>query len=100
MRFKWIEWNLQKIDAHSLSPAEVKSAFDRERQRLMSTPETDQRTASRKAKDEQIAAEPRLAAPQLPPDAAFAPVEAHLAHKPRRPLAVVGVVENGLVRPL
>jgi hypothetical protein len=27
-RFKWIEWNLQKIDAHGLSPAEVEAAFD------------------------------------------------------------------------
>jgi hypothetical protein len=71
---------------------------------LMPTHEADQRSASRKAKDEQIAAEPQLAAPQPPPDAAFAPVEAHLAgtgaRNPRRPLAVAGVVENGLVRPL
>jgi hypothetical protein len=28
-RFKWIEWNLQKIAAHSLSAEEVESAFDR-----------------------------------------------------------------------
>jgi hypothetical protein len=28
-RFKWIEWNLQKIDAHGLTPAEVEAAFDR-----------------------------------------------------------------------
>ena len=28
-RFKWIEWNLRKIDAHGLSPAEVEAAFDR-----------------------------------------------------------------------
>jgi hypothetical protein len=28
-RFKWIEWNLHKIDAHGLSPAEVEAAFDR-----------------------------------------------------------------------
>ncbi|MGL4423152.1 MAG: hypothetical protein ACRCZF_20995, partial [Gemmataceae bacterium] len=27
-RFKWIEWNLQKIDAHSLSRDEVEAAFD------------------------------------------------------------------------
>jgi hypothetical protein len=26
--FKWIEWNLQKIDAHALSAAEVEAAFD------------------------------------------------------------------------
>ncbi|MEX0716552.1 MAG: hypothetical protein WD066_08195 [Planctomycetaceae bacterium] len=28
-RFKWIEWNLQKIDAHALSADEVEAAFDR-----------------------------------------------------------------------
>jgi len=28
-RFKWIEWNLRKIDAHGLSPQEVEAAFDR-----------------------------------------------------------------------
>ena len=27
--FKWIEWNLQKIEAHALSAEEVESAFDR-----------------------------------------------------------------------
>ena len=28
-RFKWIEWNLEKIDAHALSADEVEAAFDR-----------------------------------------------------------------------
>jgi hypothetical protein len=28
-QFKWIEWNLQKIAAHSFSAAEVEAAFDR-----------------------------------------------------------------------
>jgi hypothetical protein len=28
-QFKWIEWNLQKIDAHKLSAEEVEAAFDR-----------------------------------------------------------------------
>ena len=28
-RFKWIEWNLQKIADHSLSAEEVEAAFDR-----------------------------------------------------------------------
>lgn len=27
--FKWIEWNLQRIDAHGLSAEEVEAAFDR-----------------------------------------------------------------------
>lgn len=26
-QFKWIEWNLQKIDAHALSQEEVEAAF-------------------------------------------------------------------------
>ena len=28
-RFKWIEWNLQKVAAHALSAEEVEAAFDR-----------------------------------------------------------------------
>ena len=28
-RFKWIDWNLQKIDSHALSAVEVEAAFDR-----------------------------------------------------------------------
>jgi hypothetical protein len=28
-RFKWIDWNLHKIDAHNLSAEEVEAAFDR-----------------------------------------------------------------------
>jgi len=27
--FRWIEWNLAKIDAHGLSSPEVEAAFDR-----------------------------------------------------------------------
>ena len=27
-RFKWIEWNVEKIDAHGLSAEEVEAAFD------------------------------------------------------------------------
>jgi len=66
----------------------------------MSTRKADQRSPARRARDEQIAAEPQLPPPQLPPDAAPAPVEAHLGRLRRRPLAVAGIVENGLVRPL
>lgn len=28
-RFKWIEWNLKKIEAHALSVEQVEAAFDR-----------------------------------------------------------------------
>ena len=50
--------------------------------------------------DDQIAAEPRKAPLDLPTDAPAAPLEAHLARRRGRPVAVTGVVENGLVRPL
>jgi hypothetical protein len=60
----------------------------------------DSRSPERRAQDERIAAEPQLAPPDLPADATPEPVEAHLARQIRRPLAVAGIVENGLVRPL
>ena len=66
----------------------------------MVKPVPDDRSPSRRARDEQIAAEPELPFPELPPDAVPEPVEAHLARIRRRPVAVAGVVENGLVRPL
>ncbi|HEY7156798.1 MAG TPA: hypothetical protein VH575_22710 [Gemmataceae bacterium] len=66
----------------------------------MPTPGVDQRSAGRRARDEQIAAEPQLAPLELPPDAPSSSVEAHLSRQRRRPLAVAGIVENGLVRPL
>ena len=66
----------------------------------MTTPGVDQRSPGRRARDEQIAAEPSLPPPELPPDATPSPVEAHLGQLRRRPVAVAGVVENGLVRPL
>ena len=66
----------------------------------MTTPEVDQRTPGRRARDEQIAAEPPMAPLDLPPDAPSSSVEAYLGRQSRRPLAVAGVVENGLVRPL
>lgn len=65
----------------------------------MSTPVTsDDRTPHRRALDEAIAAETPLAPPDLPADAVAKPMEAHL--RARKPVAVAGVVENGLVRPL
>jgi len=61
---------------------------------------SDQRSPERRKRDEQIASEPKLSPPQLPPDAVPAQIETLLARQSRRPLAVPGVVENGLVRPL
>jgi hypothetical protein len=60
----------------------------------------DQRSVARRALDEQIAAEAPLAPIDLPPDTTPAPVEEHLAKTQRRPVAVAGIVENGLVRPI
>lgn len=65
----------------------------------MTTPAVDQRSPQRRARDEEIASEAELAPMSLPTDAAPLPVEMHLARL-RRPVAVAGVVENGLVRPL
>jgi hypothetical protein len=65
----------------------------------MATRDIDKRNPGRRARDEQIAAEPQLAPLELPADAAPSPIEAHLGRL-RRPLAVAGIVENGLVRPL
>jgi len=64
----------------------------------MITPQADQRSATRQALDERIAAEPKMPPLELPPDSSSLSVEAHLARHRRRPLAVVGVVENGLIR--
>lgn len=66
----------------------------------MTTPQIDQRSSRRRAQDEQIAAEAQIPPPELPPDAVPLPVEAHLGRLRRRPFAVTGIVENGLVRPL
>ena len=65
----------------------------------MSSPGTDKRSADRRARDEQIVTEPLLAPFDLPADGVSLPVEGRLPQH-RRPLAVVGVVENGLVRPV
>ena len=66
----------------------------------MTTPGTDQRSPGRRARDEQIAVEQHLPPLERPTDAAPSSMEAHLGGLRRRPLAVAGVVENGLVRPL
>ena len=65
----------------------------------MINPQPDDRSADRRARDEQVAAEPPLAPPELPDSARPLPVEHHLAQG-RRPFAVAGRVENGVVKPL
>ena len=65
----------------------------------MTKPAKDTRSTPRREQDERIANEPLRKPPNLPPDTAMQPLEAHLARL-RHPLAVPGIVENGLVRPL
>jgi hypothetical protein len=66
----------------------------------MAIRETDQRTPERRARDEQIATESRLPPPNLSSDAIPLLVEAHFGKLRRQPVAITGVVENGLIRPL
>lgn len=60
--------------------------------------EPDTRNASRRAQDEAIAAEPASPIPSLPTDTVLQPMEALLTKSRRRPLALSGVVENGMIR--
>lgn len=64
----------------------------------MTPAQADTRTPARRAADEAIAAEPPLAPPDLPAGVTPRPLESHLGR--RRPVAVAGVVEGGVVRPL
>lgn len=66
----------------------------------MTASQPDLRSEQRKIQDEVIAAEPKLAPPDLPPGQQPRPVEEYLRPPSRRPLAVLGIVENALVRPL
>lgn len=62
--------------------------------------QSDTRTPERRDADEFLAAAAKLPVPSLPADATALPVEAHLVKRHRRPLAVAGLVENGVARPL
>jgi hypothetical protein len=64
----------------------------------MPTSETDSRSPNRRALDEAIAGEPPLRPLDLAPDAVPAPVEVFAGRTRRHPLALAGIVENGLVR--
>lgn len=66
----------------------------------MPVPDVDQRSPARRTVDEQIAAEPKRPPLDLAADATTLPVEAHLSPRRRRPVAVAGVVENGVIRPI
>ena len=63
----------------------------------MTAPEPDNRSAERKALDERIASEPHPPTAPLPPGTVLRPIEGLLRER-RRPLAAMGIVENGVVR--
>jgi hypothetical protein len=56
----------------------------------------DSRSEARKALDEQLASEPPLPHPEVTPGEPPRSLEEHL--RPRRPVAILGVVEKGVVR--
>ena len=62
----------------------------------MTIPQPDDRSDSRKSLDERLAAEPLPPLPESVPGDVPRPLETHL--RPRRPVAVVGIMENGVVR--
>lgn len=65
----------------------------------MTGAEADSRSPERRARDERIAAEPPLPPPELPADIEPLLMEVHqLRHT--HPIAIAGVVENGIVRPV
>jgi hypothetical protein len=66
----------------------------------MTTPQPDERSPQRRQLDEKIAAESPMAQLELPTDVQPSPAEVHLERLRRRPVAVAGIVEHGLVRPL
>ena len=65
----------------------------------MNVAEVDSRSPERRARDERTAAEPPLPPPELPADAEPLPMEAHQIGR-MQPVAIPGIVENGVVRPV
>jgi hypothetical protein len=66
----------------------------------MTTPQIDDRDSVRRALDEHIATEPYLPPLEVSADAKSMTMETHRDIQRKQPLAIVGIVENGLVRPL
>lgn len=66
---------------------------------MMISKQSDTRSEERKCQDEEIAAESQLPPPDISGKQPR-PVEAFLGKRRQRPLAVFGIAENGLVRPL
>jgi hypothetical protein len=60
--------------------------------------EPDTRSPQRRVQDDEIAGAARLEPPDILSDATPSPMESHLGRTTRQPIALVGVVENGVVR--
>ncbi len=65
----------------------------------MTVAEVDSRGPERRARDERIAAEPPLPPPELAPDAEPLSMESRQCRR-THPIAIAGIVENGMVRPV
>lgn len=105
---RWI-WVIWRYDREDFDP--VESLDKGRRRRLLSLRHTeggvtmlitqaDDRSPQRRAADERLAAEAMLPRPEMPADTPIRPMEHCLEGIRRKPMAVEGVVENGLVRPL
>jgi hypothetical protein len=66
----------------------------------MGIPNLDERSSDRRLRDESIAAEPHLPPPEIPTNAVPTSMEAQLGRLRRQPIAIAGLVENGVIRPL
>jgi hypothetical protein len=64
----------------------------------MASIDADSRSPERRAQDESIAAESQLPPLDLSPEAVPSPLEARLGRIRRHPVALTGIVENGVVR--
>ncbi len=65
----------------------------------MTTPKADKRSSERRARHDLIAAEAPFVPSKLPTSAVVSLVETHLGRQHHGSMAVVGVMENGLVQP-
>lgn len=60
----------------------------------------DDRSPQQRENDERLASEPHAPPPEIPAGTEPLPLEAHLAPWSGPSVAVAGIVENGLVKPL
>ena len=66
----------------------------------MATTSPDERSEARKRQDGAIASEPPLPPLDVLAGTQALPIEEHIRKRRRRPQAFLGVVENGVIRPI